>query len=149
MYLASYRSQGIRPTTRVWEQKTTIDTRVGASIARQAKLRLELPSGVARAGGVDSAANAVNDLNLNKSLASQQQLSQLISGNGINIAGNGTSASLRDAPRLVSEYGGKVSNWSKVSSASYTAADGSQFEIRAYRNAVTGQVVEPKSIPLR
>ena len=101
------------------------------------------------AAGEDSAANAVNGLNLNKSLASQQQLSQLESGNGINIAGNGTSVPLNDVSRLVSEYGGQASDWSKVSSSSYTAADGTQFEIHAYRNAVTGQVVEPKSIPLK
>jgi filamentous hemagglutinin len=53
------------------------------------------------AGRGNSAANAVNGLNLNKSLASQQQLSQLTSGNGVNIAGNGTNVPLRDAPRLV------------------------------------------------
>lgn len=97
----------------------------------------------------DSAVNAVNGLNLNKSLASQQQLSQLISGNGINIAGNGTSVTLRDSARLVSEYGGQASDWSKVSSSSYIAADGSKIEIHAYRNAVTGRVVEPKSIVLK
>jgi len=88
-------------------------------------------------------------LNLNKSLASQQQLSQLESGNGIDIAGNGTNVPLNDVSRLVAEYGGQASDWSKVSSSSYTAADGTQFEIHAYRNAVTGQVVEPKSIPLK
>ncbi|WP_157730977.1 DUF637 domain-containing protein [Variovorax sp. HW608] len=104
---------------------------------------------VRAATGADSAVNVVNGLNLNKSLASQQQLSELLSGNGINIAGNGTSVPLRDASRLVAEYGGQASDWSKVSSASYTAADGLKFEIHAYRNAITGQVVEPKSIPLR
>ncbi|BET12072.1 hypothetical protein THI4931_31140 [Pandoraea sputorum] len=99
--------------------------------------------------GADSAANAVNGLNLNKSLASQQQLSDLMSGKGVATSGNGTNVVLRDAPRLVSEYGGQLSDWSKVSSSSYTATDGTQFEIHAYRNAVTGQVVEPKSIPLK
>ncbi|MBP0596374.1 hypothetical protein J8I87_43745 [Paraburkholderia sp. LEh10] len=88
-------------------------------------------------------------MNLNKSLASEQQLSDLAAGKGINIAGGGTNVPLRDAPRLVSEYGGQPSDWSKVSTSSYTAADGSQFEIHAYRNNVTGQVVEPKSIPLK
>ncbi|NKJ48090.1 hypothetical protein CIC12_15345 [Burkholderia sp. SG-MS1] len=97
----------------------------------------------------EGAANAVSGLNLNKSLASQQQLSDLAAGNGTNIAGSGTSVPLRDASRLVSEYGGQPSDWSKVSSSSYTAADGTQFEIHAYRNTATGQVVEPKSIPLK
>nr|WP_244221164.1 DUF637 domain-containing protein [Paraburkholderia aromaticivorans] len=101
------------------------------------------------AAGADSAANATNGLNLNKSLASQQQLSDLMSGKGVATSGNGTDVVLRDAPRLVCEYGGQLSDWSKVSSSSYTAADGTQFEIHAYRNAVTGQVVEPKSIPLK
>jgi hypothetical protein len=35
---------------------------------------------------------------------------------------------------------------SKISSKSYTAPDGSKFEIQAYRNAITGQVAEPKSV---
>jgi filamentous hemagglutinin len=87
-------------------------------------------------------------LNLNKSLASQQQLSELESGNGINIAGCGTNVALNDISRLVAEYGGEASDWSKVSSSSYTATDGTQFQIHAYQNAVTDQVVEPKSIPL-
>jgi filamentous hemagglutinin len=88
-------------------------------------------------------------LNLNKSLASQQQLSDLATGKGVNIAGSGTNVPLRDAPRLVSEYGGRPSDWSKVSSSSYTAADGAQYEIHAYRNSVIGRIVEPKSIPLK
>ena len=40
----------------------------------------------------------VNGLNLNKSLASQEQLSQLMTGNGISIAGDGSNALLKDAP---------------------------------------------------
>lgn len=56
---------------------------------------------------------------------------------------------MRDAPRLASEYGGSPSDWSKISSGSYTGTDGTKFEIHAYRNAVKGQVVEPKSVPLK
>lgn len=83
-------------------------------------------------------------------MASQRQLSDLMSGKGVvPTSGNGTKVELGDAPRLVSEYGGQLGDWSKVSSSSYTAADGTQFEIHAYRNAVTGQVVEPKSVPLK
>lgn len=73
-------------------------------------------------------ANAVSGLNLNKSLASQQQLSDLAVGNGVNIAGSVTNVPLRDVSRLVSEYGGQPSDWSKVSSSSYAAADGAQYE---------------------
>jgi filamentous hemagglutinin len=106
-------------------------------------------AGFGKGGTSGGTANAVSGLNLNKSLASQQQLSDLSAGNGVNIAGSGTNVPLRDAPRLVSEYGGQPGDWSKVSSSSYTAADGAQYEIHAYRNTVTGQVVEPKSIPLK
>ncbi|WAS57123.1 filamentous hemagglutinin N-terminal domain-containing protein [Burkholderia ambifaria] len=120
----------------------------GAIDEEQAGEAIVVGKGTPPAGN-PGAANAVNGLNLNKSLANQQQLSQLTSGNGINISGNGTNVTLRDAPRLVAEYGGQTGDWSKVSSSSYTASDGSKFEIHAYRNAVTGQVVEPKSIPLK
>ncbi|TNV14046.1 hypothetical protein FH968_20730 [Buttiauxella sp. B2] len=74
-------------------------------------------------------------------------MADLAKSGDASLAGNGSKDPLRDAPRLVAEYGGKVSDWSKVSSKSYTAADGSQFEIHAYRNAITGQLVEPKTIP--
>lgn len=92
-----------------------------------------------------AAANAVYGVKLNKSLASQQQISQL-SGNALSVAGNGSNVPLRDAPRLAAQYGGDASNWSKVTSSSYTASDGTQYEIHAYKNAVTGQVVEPKTV---
>lgn len=62
------------------------------------------------------------------------------------MAGNGSSELLKDAPRLAAEYGGNPKDWSKVSSRSYTATDGSIFEVHAYRNAITGLVVEPKTI---
>ncbi|MEB0012128.1 hypothetical protein QN379_17895 [Glaciimonas sp. Gout2] len=74
---------------------------------------------------------------------------ELTSGKGLSIAGNGASTTLRDAPRLASEYGGNSSDWSKISSQGYVSSDGIKFEIHAYRNAVTGQVVEPKSIRLK
>lgn len=47
------------------------------------------------------------------------------------------------------EYGGKATDWSKVGSSSYLFSDGLKFEIRAYQNTVTGQVVEPKSIKVK
>jgi filamentous hemagglutinin len=93
----------------------------------------------------DGATNIVNGLSLNKSLASQQQLSEL-TGAVTTVAGNGSNTALRDAPRLAAEYGGNPSDWSKVTSSSYRAADGTQYEIHAYKNAITGEVVEPKTI---
>lgn len=85
-------------------------------------------------------------MKLSKSLASDQQLSELSSGGGSVTAANGSNVVLRDVPRLASEYGGSPSDWSKVGSSSTTASDGTVFEIHAYRNAVTGQIVEPKTI---
>ncbi|WP_434461602.1 VENN motif pre-toxin domain-containing protein [Serratia plymuthica] len=97
----------------------------------------------------NAAHSAASGLNLNKSLASEAQLADLAKNGGSSMAGNGSPIVLRDSSRLVAEYGGKASDWSKVSSKSYTAADGSQFEIHAYRNAITGQLVEPKTIPIK
>jgi hypothetical protein len=96
-----------------------------------------------------AAANAISGLNLKKSLASEQLLAELVSGRGVSVAGSGANVNLRDAGRLVAEYGGQPADWSKVSSRSYSATDGTRFEIHTYRNAATGQVVEPKTIPLK
>jgi filamentous hemagglutinin len=108
-----------------------------------------ISSAVSKATGkiatADGATNIVNGLSLNKSLASQQQLSEL-TGAVTTVAGNGSNTALRDAPRLAAEYGGNPSDWSKVTSSSYRAADGTQYEIHAYKNAITGEVVEPKTI---
>ena len=62
------------------------------------------------------------------------------------MAGSGSTVPLRDASRLAAEYGGAPRDWSKVSSSSYTATDGTVLEIHAYRNAITGRIVEPKTI---
>ncbi|MNH38482.1 hypothetical protein D3C79_995190 [compost metagenome] len=82
-------------------------------------------------------------------MANEAQLADLVKNGGTAVAGNGAKDPLRDAPRLAAEYGGKASDWSKVSSLSYKAVDGTAFEIHAYRNTVTGQLVEPKSIPIK
>ena len=62
-------------------------------------------------------------------------------------AGTGVSLCppLRVAPLLAAEYGRSPKDWSKVRSGSYKAADGSIFEVHAHRNAITGQVTEPKN----
>jgi filamentous hemagglutinin len=93
--------------------------------------------------------NSVNGLKLNKSLASESQLSELSRTGGLAVAGAGTETTLRVAEDLAKQYGGKASDWSKVTSSSYKAADGTIFEIHAYRNSVTGKLVEPKSIPIK
>jgi RHS repeat-associated protein len=96
-----------------------------------------------------AAAESGSLANLNKSLASQEQMGQLAAGQGAPIAGAGTSTVLRDADRLAAQYGGSPADWQKVSSAHYTPA-GSEgttagFETHAYQNVKTGQVVEMKT----
>jgi len=82
---------------------------------------------------------------LKKSLASESQMGEIVSGAGQPFAGAGANQAIHDVPRLVSEYGGKAGDWQKVRSSSYTASDGSRFETHAYRNMNTGQVVELKT----
>ena len=61
------------------------------------------------------------------------------------IAGAGNKTPIRDVPRIVEQYGGKAIDWTKISSPSRVAADGTRFEIHAYRNVSTGKIVEPKT----
>ncbi|MEW9899034.1 RHS repeat-associated core domain-containing protein [Chitinivorax sp. PXF-14] len=122
---------------------------VGSAPGRAAAGAKAVSNEIEAAKGVSTGAESVaNGLRLNKSLASEQQAAELLSGGGVNVAGNGTRTVLRDAPRLAAEYGGQASDWAKISSGSYRAVDGLQFEIHAYKNVATGQVVELKSIPM-
>ena len=83
---------------------------------------------------------------LSKKLASQQQLSELQNGVFQVMAGKGGRTRIRDEARLVAEYGGKSGDWQKIRSSNHKPADGSpSFETHAYRNAETGQIVEPKT----
>jgi RHS repeat-associated protein len=85
---------------------------------------------------------------LAKSLNSDSQVSEILSGAFVPIAGAGTRVAIKDEARLVAEYGGSPGTWQKISSASsYTAADGVQFQTRAYRNVVSGQILELKTVP--
>jgi filamentous hemagglutinin len=82
---------------------------------------------------------------INKGLASESQAAQIMNGKGIPIAGAGTDVALRESTRLATQYGGAASNWAKVTSWSYKAADGTRFEVHAYQNLVTGKIVEFKT----
>jgi RHS repeat-associated protein len=86
-------------------------------------------------------------MDLNKSLASQEQMGQLAAGDGTPIAGAGTSTTLRDSQRLAAQYGGDAGDWQKVASGNYNpgGAKGGGFETHAYQNSKTGQVVEMKT----
>ncbi|WP_422506603.1 RHS repeat domain-containing protein [Stenotrophomonas sp. GZD-301] len=83
---------------------------------------------------------------LGKMLASEQQMGELASGAVKVTHGASTPKPLRQAERLAGEYGGDASSYQKVSSSSYKAADGGHVETHAFRNADTGQIIEPKSV---
>ena len=136
---------------RVWAFDLAEQIHVGES----ASLTLELHQGyelaeydsasgslLAARGGAQSAANG---LRLQKQLGSAEQLADLASGGGRAIAGAGTRTPIRDVGRLVDQYGGSASDWAKISSGSRVAADGTRFEIHAYRNVTTGQLLEAKT----
>jgi len=61
------------------------------------------------------------------------------------IAGAGSTRQIDDINRLVSQYGGDASDWAKVRSSNFKAADGTSFEIHAYRNVRTGESFELKT----
>jgi hypothetical protein len=64
-----------------------------------------------------------------------------MSGGGKAIAGVGAKVPIRDIDRLISGYGGMPADWTKVTST----AEG-HLQTHAYRNVVTGEVVELKSM---
>ena len=107
-------------------------------------------TGASRAAEVGEAA-----VNATKALASDLQVQEVLSGAGVPLAGAGTGTVLRDAPRLAAQYGGQASDWVKVGSSQVTpagAAGGFEkagfnggFEVHAYQNVKTGQVVELKT----
>jgi hypothetical protein len=70
---------------------------------------------------------------------------EVLSGKGAVIAGGNSGKDLRAASGLAENHGGSPSDWTKITSSSYTAKDGQQFSTHAYQNQATGQVVEPKT----
>jgi len=91
-----------------------------------------LGGGLGMFGSVVSKGASPGLSQLNKQLASESQLSQVAAGQGKAIAGAGTSEILRDAPRLAAQHGGNASEWAKVTSWSYKAADGTKIEVQTY-----------------
>jgi hypothetical protein len=84
-------------------------------------------------------------IGLAKSLASESQLANAVRGVGEAIAGAGSKKPIDDISRLVSQHGGQAGDWSKMSSSTYKAADGSTIETHWYKNTGTGENVEFKS----
>ena len=97
------------------------------------------------ASGPTGANNAAQAIQLQRQLASEAGTAEVMSGGGTAIAGAGTDRTLRDAPRLAAQYGGEPGDWAKVTSEVHKLPDGTTVEVHAYRNATTGQTVEPKS----
>jgi RHS repeat-associated protein len=89
--------------------------------------------------------NAADLVRLEKSLASESQVAQALSGGGRVIAGAGSRAVFRDVDRIVKTYGGEAGDWVKKSSSKYVARDGSVFEIHWVENLRTGKKVELKT----
>jgi hypothetical protein len=104
-------------------------------------------------GTLDEAAEAAQDaakspaqaLLLRKQLASEAGVAELTAGGGKVMAGAGTRTPIRDAPRLVAEYGGDAGDWAKVTSETHKLPDMTTIETHGYRNVATGQLVELKS----
>ena len=93
----------------------------------------------------EEAGSILSRLSLNKSLASEQQMSEIASGGGTVIAGSGSRKGIDDIARLTAEYGGTAKDWVKVASSNFRAADGTSFETHAYKNVTNGQIVEYKT----
>lgn len=89
--------------------------------------------------------NAADLVRLEKSLASESQVAQAMSGGGRIIAGAGSRAVFRDLDRIVKTYGGEAADWVKKSSSKYVARDGSVFEVHWVENLRTGKKVELKT----
>ena len=93
----------------------------------------------------DAAHNAAEGLRLQKSLASEAQVAEVEAGKAKAIAGPGAEERLRDASRLAEQYGGRPEEWTKVSSKSFSAKDGTHIQVHGYRNVNNGKVVELKT----
>ncbi len=140
-------TEGVVVATRATAVINATDAALGASKAALGALSLMSAAKDAGAPGACSASDASSLVQLEKSLASEQQVGELVSGQGQVMAGKGGRVPIRDEPRLINQYGGKAGGWQKVRSSSYTASDGTVFETHAYQNAETGEVVESKTKP--
>jgi RHS repeat-associated protein len=97
--------------------------------------------GYSRGGGGSIGAENPELIKLNKSLASDEQMSQ----EGKILAGKGGRVPFRDAQRIADQYGGHADDWVKKGTSPYTARDKSMFEIHWVENIHTGQRVEFKT----
>ncbi len=119
-------------------------TAISSSVRGMVSLRTAPLNVVLEPGAVKGPLNP-EALNLQKQLASEMQANELLAGGGEPMAGAGGRKPIDDLPRLMSDYGGAPEDWSKIRSSNFKAADGTSFEVHAYRNIRTGEVVELKT----
>ena len=69
---------------------------------------------------------------------------------GVAIAGPGAKTAFRDAERVAAEHGGQSSEWAKMTSSSYAAADGTRMAVIPNRDLAFAVVrqndMEPVSV---
>ncbi len=87
------------------------------------------------------ARNAATAPNLAKQLASEEGVAELLRGGGKTIAGAGVTREIDEIARLVTQYGGEAGDWAKI-----TGTATAHLQTHAYRNIVSGEVVELKSV---
>jgi hypothetical protein len=92
------------------------------------------------------ASNIAGASNLVKQLENENQLAQVMGNQGKVMAGAGVQRQIDDIARIVQEYGGNVSDWTKVTSYAYKTPAGQIIAVHAYENLANGLVVEPKSV---
>jgi RHS repeat-associated protein len=84
-------------------------------------------------------------IKLSKAFASEAQVAE----KGTSMAGARSTKILRDASRLAATYGGKESEWAKMSSEAFQAKGeprSAAFETHRYENTITGLRVEFKTV---
>lgn len=127
-----------------------LDNYQGASAAGKAEMIATplVETFAVLAGGAEGAkaptgqaGSSMDGLNLQKQLASEAQVGEA----GTSMAGAGGRATFRDAGRVAGEYGGNAADWSKKSSSTFTAKDGTKFETHWVENSKTGQRQEYKT----
>jgi hypothetical protein len=86
---------------------------------------------------------------LRKQLASEAGEAELKAGGGKQIAGAGTPEPIDDLPRLLAEYGGRKGDWAKVVSRAYQVDELTKIQVHCYKNLVTGEIFELKSVLIK
>jgi RHS repeat-associated protein len=80
-----------------------------------------------------------------KTQTSGEAVQEVEAGGGKVIAGAGVRRQIDDLPRLIKTYGGDASDWTKITSNTSQAPDGTNISVHAYKNITTGMVVELKT----